>query len=179
MSVHSAENTTENLLKAVVNLPKNEFERLIAKAKKLRRSLPENQANKEIRLIKKVSESVLSDVERMRFNELIKKRRNENISENELDELITLTEKGEELNVRRLKYLVEIANIRNKGLREVMKELEISPRQTILRFQRQSEAKLKKEPKNFANTANHRLNFRQTLFQSNIFFQSQKAEQTT
>ncbi|MBA3692519.1 MAG: hypothetical protein H0X15_05630 [Acidobacteria bacterium] len=131
MSVHSAENTTENLLKAVVNLPKNEFERLIAKAKKLRRSLPENQANKEIRLIKKVSESVLSDVERMRFNELIKKRRNENISENELDELITLTEKGEELNVRRLKYLVEIANIRNKGLREVMKELEISPRQTI------------------------------------------------
>ncbi len=131
MSVHSAENTTENLLKAVVNLPKNEFERLIAKAKKLRRSLPENQANKEIRLIKKVNEAVLSDVERMRFNELIKKRRNENISENELDELITLTEKGEELNVRRLKYLVEIANIRNKGLREVMKELEISPRQTI------------------------------------------------
>lgn len=131
MSVHSAENTTENLLKAVVNLPKNEFERLIANAKKLRRTLPENQANKEIRLIKKVNEAVLSDVERMRFNELIKKRRNENISENELDELITLTEKGEELNVRRLKYLVEIANIRNKGLREVMKELEISPRQTI------------------------------------------------
>jgi hypothetical protein len=131
MSVHSAEITTENLLKAVVNLPKNEFERLIANAKKLRRTLPENQANKEIRLIKKVNEAVLSDVERMRFNELIKKRRNENISENELDELITLTEKGEELNVRRLKYLVEIANIRNKGLREVMKELEISPRQTI------------------------------------------------
>jgi len=131
MSVHGAEITTENLLKAVVNLPKNEFERLIANAKKLRRTLPENQANKEIRLIKKVNEAVLSDVERMRFNELIKKRRNENISENELDELITLTEKGEELNVRRLKYLVKIANIRNKGLREVMKELEISPRQTI------------------------------------------------
>ena len=131
MSVHGAEITTENLLKAVVNLPKNEFERLIANAKKLRRTLPENQANKEIRLIKKVSESVLSDAELIRFNKLIEKGRNENISENELDELITLTEKGEELNVRRLKYLVEIANIRNKGLREVMKELEISPRQTI------------------------------------------------
>ena len=47
MSVHSAEITTENLLKAVVNLPKNEFERLIANAKKLRRTLPKNQANKE------------------------------------------------------------------------------------------------------------------------------------
>ncbi len=128
MSVHSAENTTENLLKAVVNLPKNEFEKLIANAKKLRRTLPEN---KEIRLIKKVNESVLSDAERIRFNELIKKRRNENIGENELEELIALTEKGEELNVRRLKYLVEIANIRNKSLREIMKELEIFPPQTI------------------------------------------------
>jgi hypothetical protein len=131
MSIQSAEITTEKLLKAVVNLPKNEFERLIANAKKLRRTLPENQANKEIRLIKKVNEAALSDVERMRFNELIEKRRNENISENELDELIALTEKSEALNVRRLKCLVEIANIRNKSLREVMKELEIFPPQTI------------------------------------------------
>lgn len=128
MSVHSAENTNENLLIAVVNLPKNEFERLIANAKKLRRRLPEN---KEIRLIKKVNESVLSDTERIRFSELIEKRQSENISENELDELIALTEKSEELNVRRLKCLVEIADIRNKSLREVMKELEIFPPQTI------------------------------------------------
>jgi hypothetical protein len=131
MSVHSAEITTENLLKAVVNLPKNEFERLIANAKKLRRTLPESQANKEIRLIKKVNESVLSDAERMRFDELVEKRRDEIISKNELVELLALTEKSEELNVRRLKYLVEIANIRNKSLREVMKELEIFPPQTI------------------------------------------------
>ncbi len=59
------------------------------------------------------------------FNELIEKRRNENISENELDELNALTVKGEELNVKRLKYLAEIAAIRNKSLREVMMELEI------------------------------------------------------
>ena len=131
MSVHSTENTTENLLQAVVSLPKNEFERLIANAKKLRRTLPENQANKEIRLIKKVNETVLSDAERRRFDELIGKRQCENISENELIELIALTEKGEELNVKRLKYLVEIAAIRNKSLREVMKELEISPPPTI------------------------------------------------
>ncbi|MDQ3750703.1 MAG: hypothetical protein M3367_17055 [Acidobacteriota bacterium] len=131
MSVRSAENTTENLLKAVVNLQKNEFEMLISNAKKLRRTLPENQANKEIRFIKKVNESVLSDVERIRFNELIEKRRNENISKNEFDELIALTEKGEELNLKQLKYLVEIANIRNKSLHEVMKELEIFPPQTI------------------------------------------------
>ncbi len=128
MSVHSQKITSENLLKAVVNLPKNEFERLIANAKKIRRTLPEN---KEIRLIKKVNESVLSDAERVRFSELIEKRRSENIGESEFDELIALTEKGEELNVKRLKYLVEIADIRNKSLREVMKDLEISPPQTV------------------------------------------------
>jgi hypothetical protein len=62
---------------------------------------------------------------------LIEKRRDENISENELVELILLTEKSEELNVKRLKSLVEIAQIRNKTLRDVMKELEIFPPQTI------------------------------------------------
>jgi len=128
MSVHSQKITSENLLKAVVNLPKNEFERLIANAKKLRRTLPEN---KEVRLIKKVNESVLSDAERVRFSELIEKRQSENISESELDELTALTEQSEELNLKRLKYLVEIAGIRNKSLREVMKELEIFPPQTI------------------------------------------------
>ncbi len=128
MSVHSAKITSENLLNAVVNLPKNEFERLIANAKKLRRTLPEN---KEIRLIKKVNESVLSDAERVRFSELIEKRQSENISESEFDELTALTERGEELNVKRLKYLVEIAAIRNKSLREVMLELEIFPPPTI------------------------------------------------
>lgn len=128
MPVHNTKVTNEKLLNAVVNLPKNEFERLIANAKKLRRTLPENR---EIRLIKKVNETVLSDAERLRFDELIEKRRNENINEKELNELRTLTEKGEELNVKRLKYLVEIAAIRNKSLREVMEELEIFAPQTI------------------------------------------------
>ncbi len=73
----------------------------------------------------------LSESEYKRFYELIEKRRDENISENELTELIALTEKSEELNVKRLKCLLEIAQIRNKTLREVMKELEIFPPQTI------------------------------------------------
>jgi G3E family GTPase len=131
MSVHSSENTTENLLQAVVSLPTNEFEKLIANARKLRRALPKNRTNKEIRLIKKVNESTLSDDEQKHFQELIKKRRDENISEDELQELLALTEKSEELNVKRLKFLVEIAKIRNISLRDVMKKLEIFPPQTI------------------------------------------------
>lgn len=128
MSIHSAKTTDENLLSAVVSLPKNKFERLIANALKFRRSLPEN---KEIRLIKKVNESVLSDAERIRFDELVEKRQSENMGGDELGELIAMSDKSEELNVRRIKCLIEIARIRNKNLREVLKELGIFPAQTV------------------------------------------------
>ena len=131
MSVQNLEISKTNLLNVVVNLPESEFERLIASAKKLRQKSVKSQAEREVNLIKKVNNSVLSDDEHQRFYELVEKRRNENISENELNELIALTEKSEGLNVKRLKYLVEIASIRNKSLREVMKELEIFPPQTI------------------------------------------------
>jgi uncharacterized protein YjaZ len=131
MAVQNLEITTENILGAVVKLPENEFEKLFSNARKLRRNKTESKAKREVRLIQKVNEAILSDDERMRFDELVEKRRDENINENEQKELIALTEKSEGLNVRRLKYLVEIANIRNKSLREVMKELEIYPPQTI------------------------------------------------
>jgi hypothetical protein len=131
MSVQNLEINKANLLNVVVGLPKNEFERLIANAKNLRRKASESRQNREVKLIKKVNEATLSEGEYKRFYELIEKRRNEKISENELVELILLTEKSEELNVKRLKSLVEIAQIRNKTLREVMKELEIFPPQTI------------------------------------------------
>lgn len=131
MAVQNLEISNENLLNAVVSLPKNEFERLIAHAKRLRNKSSENKAGKEVRLIKKVNEATLTEEEYRRFYELIEKRRDENISNDELEELLELTDKSEELNVKRLKYLVEIAQIRNKSLREVMRDLEIFPPQTI------------------------------------------------
>ena len=131
MSVQNLEISSENLLSAVVGLPKNEFEKLIARAKKLRGKSSENKADKEIKLIKKVNEATLTEEEHRRFYELIEKRRDENISGGELEELSELTDKSEELNVKRLKHLLEIAQIRNKSLREVMRELEIFPAQTI------------------------------------------------
>ncbi len=131
MSVQNLEINKANLLNVVVGLPKNEFEVLIANAKRLRGKSSENKAGKEVRLIKKVNETTLTEEEYRRFYELIEKRRDEIISNDELEELSELTDKSEEINVKRLKYLFEIAQIRNKSLREVMKELEIFPAQTI------------------------------------------------
>ena len=127
----SVEISDENLLKAVVNLPEYEFENLFAKAKRMRRDLPEDKEKLEVELIRKVNETTLSDLEQERFNELVEKRRDEIISDGELDELLALTGKSENLNVKRLEYLTEIADLRNKNIREVMKELEVFPPQTI------------------------------------------------
>jgi hypothetical protein len=127
----SVEITDENLLQAVVDLPAYEFENLIAKAKRMRRDLPESREKREVELIKKVNETMLSDDEQKRFDELVGKRRDEIISGEELDELIALTEKSESLNVKRLEYLAEIAQIKDTSLREVMKALEVFPPQTI------------------------------------------------
>ena len=120
MPVYSTENITENLLKAVVNLPKSEFERFFLDARKLKR--------REERLIAKLSKFDLSETERKIYQQLLRKFRAENISDEEHKQLINLTDKLEGLNVERLKCLVEIAKIRKKDLREVMEELNIKPK---------------------------------------------------
>jgi len=120
MSVHGAENTTENLLKAVVNLPKNEFERFFSDVRKLKR--------REEHLIAKLPKFDLSETERKVYQQLLRKFRAENINDEEHKQLTNLTDKLEGLNVERLKCLVEIAKIRKKDLREVMKELNIKPK---------------------------------------------------
>jgi hypothetical protein len=120
MSAQGAEITTENLLQAVVNLPKNEFERFFSDARKLKR--------REERLIAKLPKFDLSETERKIYRQLLRKFRAENISDEEHKQLTNLTDKLEGLNVERLKCLVEIAQIRKKDLREVMKELNIKPK---------------------------------------------------
>jgi len=79
MSVHSAEITTENLLKAVVNLPKNEFERFFSDARKLKR--------REKRLIAKLPKFDLSETERKIYQQLLRKFRAENITGEEHKQL--------------------------------------------------------------------------------------------
>ena len=129
MSVQSQEISHESLLHAVAQMPPHEFTRFLAEVEHLRH--PETPPNVEISLIKKVNAAVLPDSAQRRFYELIEKRRAESISADELAELIALTEKSEALNVKRLKYLAQIASLRRRTLREVMRELEIAPPPTL------------------------------------------------
>lgn len=120
MAVQNLDITTENLLGAVVNLPKNEFERFVSNARKLKR--------REESLIAKLDTFDLPDEEKKIYRRLSQKFRAENITVEEQKELTDLTNKLENLNVERLKCLVEIAKIRQKALPDVMNELDIKPK---------------------------------------------------
>ena len=118
--------STENLLDAVVQMPAREFEHFFEKAKELRRKSPKSRWTKrEIALIKKLNDCVLLSEKQTRFNELVKKRRAEKITADELKELIALTEESETLNVKRIEILAKLARAKNKTLDEIMDELEI------------------------------------------------------
>lgn len=62
-----------------------------------------------------------------RYRKLVEERRNESISEDQLSELIHLTDQSEAYGVRRLEALVELAKIRGVALENLMEDLGIRP----------------------------------------------------
>lgn len=128
MAVQNLEVTKESLLNAVVEMPEKEFDKFIEEAKKLRNGSKKISWTKdEIKIIEKIKEYKFSPEREKRFIKLIKKRQNEKISENELEELIKLSEEGEEMTVKRVELLVKLAIAKNKSLNEIMEILEIRP----------------------------------------------------
>jgi len=63
----------------------------------------------------------------LRYRELIEKRDQRTISDADLAILIDLTTELEEMNAERIKYLVQLARLRDVALPELMSELGISP----------------------------------------------------
>lgn len=128
MAVHNLEITTENLLGIVSQLSEKEFQRFFEEAKKLRKKSPTPRwTTQEVGIIKEINECVLSTEKQNRYDELVQKRQNENLTKSELEELISLTDETEELNVKRLENLVRLALSSKKSVDEIMEELEIYP----------------------------------------------------
>jgi len=63
-----------------------------------------------------------------RYNFLIKKRNNETLTDEEYQELLELTTYMENLGVKRLEYLLELAKLRNLSLDEIVEQLQLKPR---------------------------------------------------
>lgn len=91
--------------------------------RKVDRNLPRQEAV----LLRKINRS-LSQIQWERYDQLLAKRRIEALTPEELDELISLSDQIETANVRRIKYLTELARLRNTTVSALIAELGITPR---------------------------------------------------
>ena len=98
----------------------------------LRRATQRHKADKslprqEAELLRKINRS-LSQIQWERYDQLLAKRRTETLIPAEIDELISLSDQIEVANVRRVKYLAELARLRNTSVSALISELGIKPR---------------------------------------------------
>ncbi len=77
--------------------------------------------NTESELLMKINQGV-PDIVQQRYNKLIAGRNKRTLTEEEYSELLQLTDQMEMLDAKRLEYLAELAQIRNKPLPLLMNE---------------------------------------------------------
>jgi hypothetical protein len=120
-----AQLSTEQLFKAVKQMPQNKLEKLVAEVLALRAErVAPRLSETESDLLLKINRGVPETLQK-RYNALIAKRQAETLSKKEHDELLRMTSRIERLDVERMKYLVALARLRKKSLTTLMRELGI------------------------------------------------------
>lgn len=118
---------TENRLKRLSQMEHSEMgdvaSRLLAQAARSARPLKEIT---ETELLQKINEG-WSPERWEKYHALTLKRRADNLKDDEYKELIALTNDREISHARRMKYLLELANLRQTSLEAVMDSLGIRP----------------------------------------------------
>jgi hypothetical protein len=92
-----------------------------------RKKLPTVLTQNETELLKKINTGAPSVIQK-RNNFLVKKRNKETLNEEEYQELLELTAYMENLGVKRLENLLELAKLRNLSLDEIIEQLQLKPR---------------------------------------------------
>lgn len=119
--------SSEQLLKAVVQLPQPEFEQFLAQVLNVRPyQAADRLSEAESELLLKINQGLPANLQH-RYDELIDKRQNRHLTPQEYEELLQLTDQIELLDAKRIEYLLELAQIQNKPLTLLMAELGIQP----------------------------------------------------
>lgn len=118
---------SEQLLNAALQMSREELEQFVARlfTLKARQETP-GLSERETELLLKINQGLPPNMQQ-RLNELIDKRQSYTITQDELQELIKLTDRVEIFDVERLKHLIELAHLRGVTLDEVIKKLGIKP----------------------------------------------------
>jgi hypothetical protein len=127
-----AQVSADQILKAVEQMSSQELETFVTEVLKLRaqREIPSLSVS-ESELLVKVNQGISDDMQG-RFNELVAKRQrltlsDEELSDEELAELIQLTDEIEQLDAERIRHLGELGRLRGRSLSEIMQDLSICP----------------------------------------------------
>lgn len=117
---------TKQLLQVVEQMPQPDFEAFVTQVLMLRaqRQVPSLSLSSE--LILKINQCIPDSLQQ-RFNYLIAKRHSLTLTDAEQVELIELTDQIEDLDVKRIEYLAQLAQLRKRSLPEVMQDLNIQP----------------------------------------------------
>ncbi|MEW6127986.1 MAG: hypothetical protein AB1757_13180 [Acidobacteriota bacterium] len=123
---------TDQLLVAASQMSSTELEQFVNKlfAIKVKKGAPSLPA-KELELLQKINQG-FPPATFTRMQNLIAKRQSRTISDKELQELIGITDEVERVNVERIKYLIELAALRNLTLDKLMDQLGIKPSPNLL-----------------------------------------------
>jgi hypothetical protein len=117
----------QSLLQSVSQMPLVELESFVHQlnAVILRKKTTNEQVQDTI-LLDKINSTVLDKTKRQRYQALIYILEMKNISDAEHTELMDLVEQEEKIRVKRLKYLIQLAQLRNITLPQLMKNLELT-----------------------------------------------------
>ena len=118
---------TQNLLHNAAQMPLTELEAFVQQLNSLITRKKTTDSNvRDTVLLDKITQTVLETGKRERYQTLIYKLEMETISDAEHNELLKLVEQEERIRVKRLKYLIELAQLRNITLPQLMKNLELT-----------------------------------------------------
>ena len=118
---------TKQLLQVIEQMPQPNFEAFVTQVLMLRAQRQVQSISlSESELIFKINHCIPDDLQQ-RFNDLIAKRQSLVLTDAEQAELIDLTDQIEDLDVKRIEYLAQLAQLRKRSLPEVMQDLHIQP----------------------------------------------------
>lgn len=115
------------VVNAVKQLPEAEREKLLSQLAAIRPLYEDHRLPPdESELLIKINQGIPEKLQR-KYNELLHKRDEKTLTNDEYEELLRLTDQMEMLDAKRIEHLTELANIRNKPLVLLMDELGIKP----------------------------------------------------
>ena len=120
-----AQLSADELLQAVRQLSKSELEQFVFQVVKLRaKQQAPSLHQSESELLQKINQGLPKDLQK-RYGELVEKRRAEDLTSEEYQRLLDLSEQVEELEAQRVEYLAEMARLRQTSLPDLMNSLGI------------------------------------------------------